>query len=221
MSSGCPATGFPVATALAWVPLLSAPLSGHRILYKALFPLDRHIRGICPQLASDPFMEEGLLGAVSAVGGGRASLASLRSPAYVTLVGTLQPLIKRWLKVSSSSSAWSFGGEDLSRMLAQPVLRSKPAFSAGCHGERGTLADKLLCPWPTQIIIPMTLTPETGEVSWDSMGLWRVLFLAEVYSHPSKSQGFSSDWKFVELEVKFHGVSPAVSTRASSQTKLA
>jgi hypothetical protein len=53
------------------------------------------------------------------------------------------------------------------------------------------------------------------------MGLWQVLFLAEVYSHPLKSQGFSSNWKFVELEVKFHGVSPAVSTRASSQTKLA
>jgi hypothetical protein len=53
------------------------------------------------------------------------------------------------------------------------------------------------------------------------MGLWRVLFLTEVYSDPSKSQGFSSSWKFVELEVKFHGVSPAVSGHASSQNESA
>jgi hypothetical protein len=53
------------------------------------------------------------------------------------------------------------------------------------------------------------------------MGLWRVLFLSEVYSHLSKSQGFSSGWKVVELEVKFHEVSPAVSGRAGSQTEPA
>jgi hypothetical protein len=165
MSSGCPAAGFPVATALAWVPLLSAPLSGHRILYKAPFPLDRHIQGICPQLASDPFMEKGLLGAVGAVGGDRAWLASLRSPAYVSLVRTLQPLIKRWLKVSSSSPAWAFGGEDLSRMLAQPVLRSKPASSAGCHGE----------PWDVsrQVALPLAYSDnhphDTNPRNWRSL----------------------------------------------------
>jgi hypothetical protein len=43
MSFGCQATGFPVAAVLAWVPLLSTPLSGHRLLYKAPFSLDRHI----------------------------------------------------------------------------------------------------------------------------------------------------------------------------------
>jgi hypothetical protein len=51
------------------------------------------------------------------------------------------------------------------------------------------------------------------------MGLRRVLFLTEVYSHPSKFQGFSSGWKVVELEVKFRGVSPAVSGHAGSQTE--
>jgi hypothetical protein len=60
MSSGCPAVGFPVAAALAWVPLSSAPLLGRKLLYKAPFPLDQHIWGICPRLASDPFVEEGM-----------------------------------------------------------------------------------------------------------------------------------------------------------------
>jgi hypothetical protein len=59
-SSGCPAASFPVAAALAWVLLISVPLPGRRPLYKAHFPLDRHIWGICPQIASDPFVEEGL-----------------------------------------------------------------------------------------------------------------------------------------------------------------
>jgi hypothetical protein len=53
-------------------------------------------------------------------------------------------------------------------------------------------AGRWLFPWPTQIVIPMTLAPETGKVSWDSMGLRRVLFLAEVNTRPSKSQGSSS-----------------------------
>jgi hypothetical protein len=60
MSSDCPAAGFPMATALAWVPLFSVPLPGRRLLYKVPFPLDRHIRGICSRFVLDPFMEEGL-----------------------------------------------------------------------------------------------------------------------------------------------------------------
>jgi hypothetical protein len=59
-SSGCPAAGFPTAAALVWVPLVSVPLPGRRLLYKAPFPLDWHIWGICPRFASDPFVEEGL-----------------------------------------------------------------------------------------------------------------------------------------------------------------
>jgi hypothetical protein len=58
-ASSCPAAGFLVAAALAWVPLFSVPLPGCRLFYKAPFPLDRHIRGICPRLASDPFVERG------------------------------------------------------------------------------------------------------------------------------------------------------------------
>jgi hypothetical protein len=36
----------------------------------------------------------------------------------------------------------------------------------------------------------MTLAPETGEVSWVSMGLWRVLLLAEVLPVFVKVLGF-------------------------------
>jgi hypothetical protein len=64
----------------------------------------------------------------------------------------------------------------------------------------------------------MTLAPKTGEVSWVSMGLWRVLFLAEVRPLPSKSQDSSLGLEVVDLEVKLHGVSPAVSGCAGSRT---
>jgi hypothetical protein len=41
-------------------------------------------------------------------------------------------------------------------------------------------AGRLRCPWYTPKVIPTTLAPETGEVSWACMGLWRVPFLAKV-----------------------------------------
>jgi hypothetical protein len=44
----------------------------------------------------------------------------------------------------------------------------------------GTPAGIQRCPWHTPEVIPMTLAPKTGEVSWASMGLRRVPFLAEV-----------------------------------------
>jgi hypothetical protein len=64
----------------------------------------------------------------------------------------------------------------------------------------------------------MTLAPETGEVSWVSMGHRRVPFLAKVNALPSKSQDSSSGSEVVDLEVKSRGVSPAVSGRTGSQT---
>jgi hypothetical protein len=64
----------------------------------------------------------------------------------------------------------------------------------------------------------MTLAPKTDEVSWVSMGLWRVLFLAEVYSRPSKSQDPSSGSEVVALMAKSRGVPPAISRRAGSGT---
>jgi hypothetical protein len=64
----------------------------------------------------------------------------------------------------------------------------------------------------------MTLAPETGEVSWVSMGLQRVLFLAKVSTLSSKSQNSSSGLEVVDLEVKPRGVSPAVSGHAGFGT---
>jgi hypothetical protein len=63
----------------------------------------------------------------------------------------------------------------------------------------------------------MTLALETGEVSWVSMGLRRVLFLAEVSTLLSKSQDSSSGSEVVDLEVKFCRVLSAVSGRAGSR----
>jgi hypothetical protein len=64
----------------------------------------------------------------------------------------------------------------------------------------------------------MTLAPKTGEVSWVSMGLRQVPFLAEVSTLPSKSQDSSFGSEVVGLEVRPRGVSPAVSGHAGSKT---
>jgi hypothetical protein len=63
----------------------------------------------------------------------------------------------------------------------------------------------------------MTLAPETGEVSWVSMGLQWVLFLAEVYPRPSKSQDSLFGSEIIALMAKSRGVSPAVSGRVGSR----
>jgi hypothetical protein len=85
----------------------------------------------------------------------------------------------------------------------------------------GTSVGRRLCPWPTLEVIPTTLAPETGEVSWVSMGLRWVLFLAKVYSCPLKSQDSLFGSEIVGLEVKLHGVSPASPGRAGSRTEPA
>jgi hypothetical protein len=51
-------------------------------------------------------------------------------------------------------------------------------------------AGRLHGPWHTPEVIPTTLAPETGEVSWVCMGLWWVPFLAEVMSVSIKVLGF-------------------------------
>jgi hypothetical protein len=79
-------------------------------------------------------------------------------------------------------------------------------------------ADREHCPWHTPEVIPTTLAPETGEVSWVSMGLRRVLFLAEVCMFPSKSQDSSCSLEVIDLEAKFGGMSPAVLGGAGSRT---
>jgi hypothetical protein len=115
VSSGCPAASFPVVAALAWVPLSSVPLPRRRLLYKVPFPLNRHIQGICPWLASDPFVERGF----AWCGWWRPCVAS------VTLVSS--PYRSCWapatfnkamVKGLSSLPAQAFNGDDLNRLLA-------------------------------------------------------------------------------------------------------
>jgi hypothetical protein len=67
----------------------------------------------------------------------------------------------------------------------------------------------------------MTLALETGEVSWVSMGLRRVLFLTEVDSYPSKSQDLSSGSEAIVLEVKSVRTLPVVSRHTGSKTEPA
>jgi hypothetical protein len=150
---------------------------------------------------------------------GRAWLASRLSPASVDLIGARlllakQPLegFRRLLRFGLSV-AESLAGNWRSR----PFDRSRPFWPSAVEIP-GMSAGGWLHPWPTRIVIPMTLAPEIGEVSWVSMGLRRVLFLAKVYSRASKSQDSSSSSEIVDLGIKLRGVSPAVSGRAGSRT---
>jgi hypothetical protein len=200
-SSGCPVIGFPLVTVLAWVLLFSALCLGAGRFIKHLFPLDRHIWGICPRFASDPFVEERLarcgwwrpcVAGVTLVSG---LCRSCRDPDTFNKVSVEGLRHLRWLGplvVKTSAGCWR----------SWPLGRSRLPWSDVAVIPR-MIADRWLCPWPTQIVIPMILAPETGEVSWDSMGLRRVLFLAKVNSHPSKFQGLSSGWKVVDLRVGF------------------
>jgi hypothetical protein len=122
------------------------------------------------------------------VAGGRAWLVSCLSHASVDLVEAVPLLVKQpleefrrlhWLgfpTVESSAGYW----------CSRPFGRSRPLWPNTVEIP-GMSVGRWLCPWPTRIVIPTTLAPETGEVSWVSMGLRWVLFLAKVDSHPSKS----------------------------------
>jgi hypothetical protein len=162
MSSGCPAAGFPMATVLAWVPLFSVPLSGHKLPYKAPFPLDRHIRGICPRFASDPFVEEGLARCdwwrpcVAGVTPVSSLCRSCRDPATFNKVS---------VKVLSSSPARASDGEDVCRLLAQPVPWSKSASSAGHRGDSWDVSRQTALP----LAYPDSHSHDTSPRNWRSL----------------------------------------------------
>jgi hypothetical protein len=73
----------------------SGPLPDAGNFIKCLFPLDRHLRGICPLLCLRSFHGGG---SCPLVGGGRAWLASCLSPTSVNLVGAMPLLVKRPLE---------------------------------------------------------------------------------------------------------------------------
>jgi hypothetical protein len=60
VSSGCPAVGFSVAAALAWVPLPSAPLLGRRLLYKVPLSPGPAYLGYMPPACLGSFRGEGI-----------------------------------------------------------------------------------------------------------------------------------------------------------------
>jgi hypothetical protein len=197
-------------------PSSLTPLSDDGNFIKCLSPLDQHLRGICPMLCLGSFRGEG---SCPLVGGGRVWLASRLSPASVDLVGAGLLLAKQPLEefcrlrrlghpaAESSAGCWR----------SRPFSRSQPFWPSAMEIP-GTSAGRWLCPWRTRIVIPTTLAPKTGEVSWVSMGLRRVLFLAEVYPRPSKSYDSSSNLEIVDLGIKLRGVSPAFSEHAGSRT---
>jgi hypothetical protein len=93
---------------------------------------------------------------------------------------------------SSSSPAWTSGGEDASRLLAQPALRSRPTSLAGSRSDPWDISRQMALP----LAYPGSHPHDTSPRNWRSLmglhGLRRVLFLAEVDSHPLKSQDLSS-----------------------------
>jgi hypothetical protein len=122
---------------------------------KCLCPLDRHIRGICPRLASDPFMERGFAWCgwwrpcVAGVTRVSSLCHSCRAPATFN-----KAMVKRFrhprrlgpLVEKISASCWH------SRIFGQsrpprPNVAVIPGTSTGWS----------LCPWPTQIVIPTTV----------------------------------------------------------------
>jgi hypothetical protein len=127
----------------------------------------------------------------SLVGGVRSWRASLPSFASVDLVGA-RPLSAKWPLEDSClhRSALALLGGVASRLLAQPVLRAEPVFSSLRCGDSWDASWQIARPLACPEVIPTTLAPETGEVSWVCMGLRRVLFLAEVLFISVKVPGF-------------------------------
>jgi hypothetical protein len=143
-----------MAAVLAWVLLSSALCLGADHFIKHLFPLDRHIRGICPLSASDPFVKEGLARCgwwrpcVAGITPVSSLCRSCRDPATFNKASVegfhrlrqLEPPV-----VKMSVDCWR------SRLLGQ----SRPPWSDAAVIP-GTSASRWLCPWPTQIVIPTT-----------------------------------------------------------------
>jgi hypothetical protein len=124
----------------------------------------------------------------------------------------------RWRNLVVFARLWLSSVESLSGCWrSRPFDRSQSSELSAVEIP-GTSAGRQRCPWHTPEVIPTTLASETGEVSWVSMGLRWVLFLAKVCTFPSKSQDSSSGSEVVAVEVKSRGASPAFSGRTGSKT---
>jgi hypothetical protein len=74
-------------------------------------------------------------------------------------------------KVSVRSS-FIAAGSDQQQRKPMPAARERQASLVGRLSVRspGTLAGRPHCLWPTQVIIPTTLAPETVKVAWVQHG---------------------------------------------------
>jgi hypothetical protein len=128
-----------MAAALAWAPPLLPLYLGAGRFIKWSCSLDRHIRGICHWLASDPSVGRDF---TWSDGGDRSWLASSRSPSSAAPVRLLQALIKHRLGILSSLPTWAFDG------AARPFTPSRP-LRPGVAAIPGMPAGRFRCLWPT------------------------------------------------------------------------
>jgi hypothetical protein len=150
--------------------------------------LDRHLGGICPPFCLGSFHGEG---SCSLVGGVWTWLTSCPSFVSVDLVRARPLSTKQSLEESCLlARLWLSSAESPAGCWrSQPFGQSRSSCPSAVE-ILGTPADRQRCPWHTPEVIPMTLAPKTGEVSWVSMGLQRVLFLVEVLYVSVKVPGF-------------------------------
>jgi hypothetical protein len=121
---------------------------------KCLCPLDRHLESICLLLGLGSFRGGG---SCPLIGGGRAWLASRRSPASIDLVGATPLLAKRPLEeFHHLCRLWPPQMKSLAGCWCSwPFDRSRPLWPNAVVIP-GTSAGRWFCPWPTQIVIPTT-----------------------------------------------------------------
>jgi hypothetical protein len=159
-----------MAAVLTWAPPSSGPLSGCWQLYKVPFPLGSTSWEHMPPALSQILSWRRVL----PVGWWRPSVAS------VMLVSCLCRSCQGHTAfgkapvggVSSSLPAPTSDGEVASRLLAQPVLRSKPASLAQCRGDPWDVSRQMALPlaYPDSHPHDSRITPEAGMVMKNASG---------------------------------------------------
>jgi hypothetical protein len=133
------------------------------MLYKAPFPLDRHLGGICPPFCLGSYRGEGSL------------IADWLGPvvAFVTPILRLcrscrgQPTFGKTTigGLLSSSPALALLGGVASRLLAQPALWAEPVFSPKSHGDSWDASRQIARP----VACPISHPHDTSPRNWRSL----------------------------------------------------
>jgi hypothetical protein len=187
--AGCPAAGS--SRLRLRRDLLALPCPPLTVaLYKAHFPpLDRHLGGICPPFCLGSF--RGKAPARWLVESGRGRRHSRPLPLLILSGPGHFRRYSRWRNLIFIVRLWLCSVESPAGCRrSRPFNRSR-SYLLDAVETPGTPVGRPRCPWHTPEVIPMTLAPETGKVSWACMGLRRVPFLAEVLFVSAKVPGFS------------------------------